>query len=94
MPGSVLTKVDRASMAHGLEVRPPMLDNEMIDWAFALPSEYKVRGVRGKHLLKMAASGRIPAEVVERPKALGSFCAGPLVPSKPNGRHFAAERAP
>jgi len=83
MPGSVLTKVDRASMAHGLEVRPPMLDNEMIDWAFSLPSEYKVRGMRGKHLLKMAAAGRIPDEVVERPKKgfgipLATWLRGPL----------------
>ena len=44
MPGSVLTKVDRASMAHGLEVRPPLLDNQVVDWAFSLSSRYKLRG--------------------------------------------------
>ena len=43
LPGSVLTKVDRASMAHGLEVRPPLLDNALVDWAFSLPSRYKLR---------------------------------------------------
>ena len=43
LPGSVLTKLDRASMAaHGLEVRPPILDNEMIRWAFSLPSSLKL----------------------------------------------------
>ena len=43
MPGSVLTKVDRASMAHGLEVRPPLLDDALVERAFALPSSYKLR---------------------------------------------------
>jgi asparagine synthase (glutamine-hydrolysing) len=83
MPGSVLTKVDRASMAHGLEVRPPMLDNHMIEWAFSLPSEYKVRGMQGKRLLKMAATGHIPQEVIDRPKKgfgipLATWLRGPL----------------
>src|SRR4051812_42368531 len=55
MPGSVLTKVDRASMAHGLEVRPPLLDDQMVDRAFALPSRYKLRRGSGKYLLKLAA---------------------------------------
>ena len=43
MPGSVLAKVDRASMAHGLEVRPPLLDDTLVDRSFALPSRYKLR---------------------------------------------------
>jgi asparagine synthase (glutamine-hydrolysing) len=68
MPGSVLTKVDRASMAHGLEVRPPLLDNQMVDWAFTLPSTYKLRGRTGKYLLKKAARGKIPSEIIDRPK--------------------------
>ena len=68
LPGSVLTKVDRAAMAHGLEVRPPFLDNEIAGWALSLPSRYKVRRNRGKLLLKMAAKGRIPDTVIERPK--------------------------
>ena len=83
MSGSVLTKVDRASMAHGLEVRPPFLDNQMIDWAFSVPSSYKVRGRRMKYLLKVAAKGQIPDEVIERPKKgfgipLASWLRGPL----------------
>ena len=56
MSGSVLTKVDRASMAHGLEVRPPLLDNDMIDFAFSVPSSYKLRGKTTKYLFKRAAT--------------------------------------
>jgi len=83
MPGSVLTKVDRASMAHGLEVRPPLLDNTVVDMAFRLPSRYKLRGSRGKFLLKLAAKGKIPDELIERPKKgfgipLASWLRGPL----------------
>lgn len=68
LPGSVLTKVDRASMAHGLEVRPPLLDNEMIDWAFSLPSRLKLRRGETKFLLKRAATGRVPDRIIHRPK--------------------------
>jgi asparagine synthase (glutamine-hydrolysing) len=83
MSGSVLTKVDRAAMAYGLEVRPPMLDNEMIDWAFSLSSQYKVRGRSGKYLLKRAARGHLPDEIIDRPKKgfgipLASWMRGPL----------------
>jgi asparagine synthase (glutamine-hydrolysing) len=68
MAGSVLTKVDRASMAHGLEVRPPLLDNEMIDFAFSLPSSYKLRGSTTKYLFKTAARGHVPADIITRSK--------------------------
>ena len=83
MPGSVLTKVDRASMAHGLEVRPPLLDDPMVDRAFALPSRYKLRRGSGKYLLKLAARGKIPDEIIDRPKKgfgipLASWLRGPL----------------
>jgi asparagine synthase (glutamine-hydrolysing) len=83
MSGSVLTKVDRASMAYGLEVRPPMLDNEMIDWAFSLSSQYKVRGRSGKYLLKRAARGHLPDAIIDRPKKgfgipLATWLRGPL----------------
>jgi asparagine synthase (glutamine-hydrolysing) len=85
MPGSVLTKVDRASMAHGLEVRPPLLDNALVDRAFSLPSRYKVRRRTGKYLLKLAARGNIPDDIIDRPKKgfgipLGSWLRGPLRP--------------
>jgi len=83
MPGSVLTKVDRASMAHGLEVRPPLLDDTMLDLSFALPSRYKLRRGSGKYLLKLAARGKIPDEIIDRPKKgfgipLASWLRGPL----------------
>ena len=68
LPGSVLAKVDRASMAHGLEVRPPFLDNELVDWAFSLPASLKLRGDSGKYLLKLAASRHLPAEIIHRKK--------------------------
>jgi asparagine synthase (glutamine-hydrolysing) len=83
MSGSVLTKVDRASMAHGLEVRPPLLDNDIIDLAFSLPSQYKLRRGTTKYLLKMAARGHIPDDIIDRPKKgfgipLAAWLRGPL----------------
>jgi asparagine synthase (glutamine-hydrolysing) len=83
LPGSVLTKVDRASMAHGLEVRPPMLDNDVVDWAFRVPSSLKLRGSRSKYLLQLAAGPHLPAAVVSRRKKgfgipLARWLRGPL----------------
>jgi asparagine synthase (glutamine-hydrolysing) len=83
MPGSVLAKVDRASMAHGLEVRPPLLANAVVELAFSLPSHYKLRGQTGKVLLKQAARGKLPDEIIDRPKKgfgipLGTWLRGPL----------------
>jgi asparagine synthase (glutamine-hydrolysing) len=83
MPGSVLTKVDRASMAHGLEVRPPLLDDRLVERSFSLPSRYKVRRGTGKYLLKLALRGKIPDEIIDRPKKgfgipLASWLRGPL----------------
>jgi asparagine synthase (glutamine-hydrolysing) len=83
MSGSVLTKVDRASMAHGLEVRPPLLDDALVDFAFSLPSRFKLRGRRGKYLLKQAARGQIPDAIIDRPKKgfaipLAAWLRGPL----------------
>ncbi|MEW6056692.1 MAG: asparagine synthase (glutamine-hydrolyzing) [Bdellovibrionota bacterium] len=83
LPGSVLTKVDRASMAHGLEVRPPFLDNEFVRWSFSLPSHYKLRGKNGKYLLKKAAAEHLPREILTRKKKgfgipLSKWIRGPL----------------
>jgi asparagine synthase (glutamine-hydrolysing) len=85
MPGSVLAKVDRASMAHGLEVRPPLLDAALIDLAFSLPSRYKVRAGATKVLLKRAARGKLPDDIIDRPKKgfgipLAAWLRGPLRP--------------
>jgi asparagine synthase (glutamine-hydrolysing) len=83
LPGSVLTKVDRAAMAHGLEVRPPLLGNAMVDLAFGLPSRDKLRGNTSKYLLKRAVRGRIPDAVIDRRKKgfaipLAAWLRGPL----------------
>ena len=83
LPGSVLTKVDRASMAHGLEVRPPYLDNAIIDFALRLPASAKVRGRTTKWLLKRVAERWLPRNIVYRKKhgfsvPLARWIAGPL----------------
>ena len=83
MPGSVLAKVDRASMAHGLEVRPPMLDNAMIDFASSIPASVRLSGGTSKALLKRAAAGLLPREIIRRRKKgfaipLARWIAGPL----------------
>jgi asparagine synthase (glutamine-hydrolysing) len=83
LPGSVLTKVDRASMAHGLEVRPPFLDNDLVEWVFSLPSSLKLRHGRSKYLLKLAAAGNVPNAIIHRPKKgfgipLRAWLRGPL----------------
>lgn len=83
LSGSVLTKVDRASMAHSLEVRTPLLDNRLIDFAFSLPASMKVRGARTKYLLKRACDGILPDQIINRPKRgfaipLAKWIGGPL----------------
>lgn len=68
LPGDVLTKVDRASMAHGLEVRAPFLDHHLVEWAVRLPTSIKLRGAEGKHVLKKAMEPMLPHEVLYRRK--------------------------
>jgi len=68
LPGDILTKVDRASMAHSLEVRTPFLDYEFVEWAASLPAEVKLRGGEGKHVLKKALEPVLPREVLYRSK--------------------------
>ncbi|WP_165234579.1 asparagine synthase (glutamine-hydrolyzing) [Aquisphaera insulae] len=64
----ILTKVDRASMACGLEVRAPFLDARLVDEIQRLPSSFKSAGGQGKRLLKRAVSSRLPASILGRPK--------------------------
>ncbi|MBI4614902.1 MAG: asparagine synthase (glutamine-hydrolyzing) [Planctomycetes bacterium] len=64
----VLTKVDRASMAHSLEVRSPFLDPRVVDYARRLPPSLKFHRGRGKRILRRAMTGRLPREILERPK--------------------------
>jgi asparagine synthase (glutamine-hydrolysing) len=68
LPGDILTKVDRASMAHSLEVRVPLLDHKLVEWISALPVEFKRHGTEGKYLLKKAMEPWLPNDVLYRPK--------------------------
>lgn len=68
LPNRMLTKVDRASMAASLEVRVPFLDNEVVDFAATLPLNYKIRGLRTKHIVKKVLDKRLPQEMQRRPK--------------------------
>lgn len=81
--GDILTKVDRASMAHSLEVRVPMLDHKFLEWAASVPSSYKLKGQEGKYILKKALEPYLPNEVLYRPKMgfgvpLAKWFRGPL----------------
>jgi asparagine synthase (glutamine-hydrolysing) len=64
----LLVKMDRTSMAHGLEVRSPFLDTALIEFAARLPPSLKARGLSLKRVLKRAVSDLLPAEILERPK--------------------------
>jgi asparagine synthase (glutamine-hydrolysing) len=68
LPGDILTKVDRMSMAHSIESRVPLLDNEVVDFAARLPTELKIRNGRRKHVLKEAAASLLPREILDRRK--------------------------
>ena len=81
--GDILTKVDRASMAHSLEVRVPILDHELVEWAATLPPHAKLRGREGKFLFKRSLENYLPHDVLYRPKMgfavpLASWFRGPL----------------
>ncbi len=64
----LLVKADRCSMAHGLELRSPFLDTDVIEFAQGLPDRWRVRGRSLKHLLKQAFSDLLPPEIAQRPK--------------------------
>ena len=81
--GDINTKVDRASMAHSLEVREPLMDHLLVEWLASLPSSLKVRGPQGKHLLKKTMEPLLPRELLYRPKMgfavpLAAWFRGPL----------------
>ncbi|MEO5697980.1 MAG: XrtA/PEP-CTERM system amidotransferase, partial [Burkholderiaceae bacterium] len=81
--GDINTKVDRASMAHSLEVREPLMDHELVEWLATLPSALKVSGQQGKVLLKKAMEPRLPQHLLYRPKMgfavpLARWFRGPL----------------
>src|SRR5690606_34732649 len=68
MTDDVLVKVDRMSMAHSLEVRSPLLDYRLLEFAATLPAEQKIVGREGKVPLRLLAERRLPAEVRRMPK--------------------------
>jgi asparagine synthase (glutamine-hydrolysing) len=68
LPEDILTKVDRMSMAHSIESRVPLLDNEVVEFAARLPASMKIRNGRLKHILKEAASGILPPQILARRK--------------------------
>ena len=81
--GDINTKVDRASMAHSLEVREPLMDHPLVEWLATLPSSLKVQGQEGKYLLKKAMEPHLPHEILYRPKMgfavpLARWFRGPL----------------
>jgi asparagine synthase (glutamine-hydrolysing) len=68
LPGDILTKVDRMSMAHSLEARVPLLDHPLVEFACRMPPELRMRGGQTKFLLRRVLRGRVPDEVLDRPK--------------------------
>lgn len=68
LPGRMLVKTDRASMAHSLELRPPLLDHELVSWVFSLPTSAKLADGEGKWLLKEAGRTRLPENILFRKK--------------------------
>ena len=83
LPGDILVKVDRASMAHSLEVRVPLLDHEFVDWVSGLDPGLKLRGNEGKYIFKKSLQSRLPEEILYRPKMgfavpIASWFRGPL----------------
>lgn len=81
--GDINTKVDRASMAHSLEVREPLMDHKLVEWMATLPSSLKISGGTTKHLLKKANEPHLPHDVLYRPKMgfavpLARWFRGPL----------------
>ncbi len=83
LPEDILTKVDRASMAHSLEVRVPLLDHVFVSWVAKIPSTLKLKGREGKYVFKKALEPLLPNEVLYRAKMgfgvpIGRWFRGPL----------------
>src|SRR5207237_6339467 len=68
LPDDILYKVDRMSMAHSLEVRPPFLDHRIVEFAASLPQELKVRGSELKFILRHLMRNKLPQSILTRPK--------------------------
>ena len=85
LPDDILAKVDRISMAHSIEVRPPFLDHRIVEFAARLPENMKVAGATQKVILRRLMKNRLPDEVLQR-KKIGfdipahEWLRGPLLP--------------
>lgn len=83
LPGDILTKTDRASMAVSLEAREPLLDHELVGWMAGLPAEMRLKGHTGKWLFKRAMEPYVPHDLLYRPKMgfvtpISAWFRGPL----------------
>jgi asparagine synthase (glutamine-hydrolysing) len=83
LPGDILAKVDRASMQHALEVRVPLLDHTLVEWASCLPASLKLQRGQGKFLFKKALEKTLSDDILYRPKMgfsvpVGRWFRGPL----------------
>jgi asparagine synthase (glutamine-hydrolysing) len=68
LPDNILTKVDRMSMAHSLEVRPPFLDHRIVEFAASLPMRHTMRGTNSKVILRELMKDKLPRSVISKAK--------------------------
>ncbi|MDB5960304.1 MAG: asparagine synthase, partial [Massilia sp.] len=83
LPGDILTKVDRASMAHSLEVRVPLLDHKIVEWVAGLPPDIKLHKGEGKYVFKKSMEAFLPEDILYRSKRgfsipVAAWLRGPL----------------
>lgn len=83
LPGDILTKTDRTSMAVSLEAREPLLDHRLVEFAASLPEHLRIRGGQGKYLMKRAMRRYLPERILYRPKQgfvtpIAAWLRGPL----------------
>ena len=69
LPDELLLKADKITMANSVELRVPLLDHKLLEFAAALPTNYKIRGLKTKYIAKKVLAGRVPREIINRKKA-------------------------